>query len=865
MPERPLLILPAPQAISAPQSASRFVPPTVRKPDKVRQGARIGPVFDRLQQALSPNVQGVLELRKDPSALSPERVVVFEVAGSIQNFVSAIQRIPGFVFLGEQDADIEPDADFAMVDTRSGRQGEDRLDRAIGGKLYLAMPDLQALRQLLSLWQTWQSGNDLPEGFAPVKAAFQQLRALRPWGPQDRIPDETVAYWLEEVSAHPSQLVRTEVDLWFHPDATKREHAFQQLRRVVEASGGQVVHKAVIPEIHYHGALIDLLPSVVPSLIERQNVDLALADDVMFYRAQSVLRSPSVQLSEETVAEATASLPTELPPIAALFDGVPIAAHALLADRLVLDDPDDLELLAPVQQRRHGTAMASLVVHGDLNDPRGSLSRKVYVRPVLIPDANGGEISRRDVLLVDSIYRAVRRIKGNDDEPGVAPSVFLINLSIGDPRRPFSLLISPLARLLDYLAARYGVLFLVSGGNVAAPLQISDFASWSDYSTADPEERQRATLSALNATKHERSIFSPGESLNALTIGAQHLDNLSARTVGWTTVDPYACEMLPNPSSALGLGPNRAVKPDICLPGGREHVRMVSTGAGVAVAIQESGSLFGLMAAAPDTSGQARIDACALSDGTSSATALATRAAHQVFDALIGLDGFLTDADAGFYAVLVKALMVHRARWGDHADVLKQVCGPRDRGRHVELAENVSRFIGYGVPSIGEAIECSLNRATLVGYGSLNANSGHEYRIPLPSCLEGVKDPRSLTVTLAWFSPVRPHLRNYRAVRVEAEPTSSRAALGVKRTSLQPYDATVRRGTVFHEHYYGEDAVAFLDDGHLSMRVWCKPDAGGDDEFVKYGLAVSIEAGTAIPIYDEIRQRLLVPVRAVSS
>jgi hypothetical protein len=41
--------------------------------------------------------------------------------------------------------------------------------------------------------------------------------------------------------------------------------------------------------------------------------------------------------------------------------------HSLLKDRLSLDDPDDLQRKATVARRVHGTAMASLILHGDLN------------------------------------------------------------------------------------------------------------------------------------------------------------------------------------------------------------------------------------------------------------------------------------------------------------------------------------------------------------------------------------------------------------------------------------------------------------------------------------------------------------------
>jgi hypothetical protein len=193
--------------------------------------------------------------------------------------------------------------------------------------------------------------------------------------------------------------------------------------------------------------------------------------------------------------------------------------------------------------------------------------------------------------------------------------------------------VSPLARLLDFLAVRYNILFLVSGGNISDPLNIPDFESWVDFENASPQDREKAVIRALNAAKHDRTILSPAESLNGLTIGAQHHDNVATCQGLHNAIDPFEDNTLPNVSSGLGLGHRRMIKPDLYFPGGREHVRMQTTGGGLKVSVGSPRKLYGLSAAAPDALGQGRLDQIALSDGTSSATALATRAGHRIFDA----------------------------------------------------------------------------------------------------------------------------------------------------------------------------------------------------------------------------------------
>ena len=78
----------------------------------------------------------------------------------------------------------------------------------------------------------------------------------------------------------------------------------------------------------------------------------------------------------------------------------------------------------------------------------------------------------------------------------------------------------------------------------------------------------------------------------------------------------------------------------------------------------------------------------------------------------------------------------------------------------------------------------------------------------------------------------------------------------------QPSSHSVPRGTVSHERYDGDKAVAFVDDGHVVLRVYCREQAGALDQSIRYGLAVTIEAGERIPVYDEVRARLGVRVAA---
>lgn len=125
-------------------------------------------------------------------------------------------------------------------------------------------------------------------------------------------------------------------------------------------------------------------------------------------------------------------------------------------------------------------------------------------------------------------------------------------------------------------------------------------------------------------------------------------------------------------------------------------------------------------------------------------------------------------------------------------------------------------------------------------------------------------DPRSLTITLAWFSLVKPGHQNYRQVKLEASPLHyPEQVLGVRRRpAAQPADAITRRDIVFHERLCGALAVPFIDNGNLLLQVWCKEDAGRLERPIRCAIAVTIEAETDIPVYDEVKSLLRVRPRA---
>ena len=411
------------------------------------------------------------------------------------------------------------------------------------------------------------------------------------------------------------------------------------------------------------------------------------------------------------------------PAIAAILDSIPVQNDPAYVRHIDVIDPDGLEAKS-VGIRAHGTAMTSLVIRGDLRNNEEPINHKIVVRPLMFADTldDTNEVFDRDRLLVDDFVRAVLDLKAYPN----AAEVFVVNVSLGDRHRTFAGRSSPWARALDWLAHEHGLLFLVSAGNAVQNLELVTLQSESQFVTLQGDDRARATLAALHKSLPHRRIYSPAEAVNAVTIGALHHDNLNAAQSIGSSHDPLPVTGLPTPVSRYGPGVGNAIKPDILMPGGRLRVTPLTGYKPPLLRISKENKFGGLQVAGAQVDALGELSLDAWSGATSGATALGTRAAHHIHDAL---QTAYPQAYGGLShhskALLVKALLLHRCRIDDGAcDLVRTVFGPPGRNQHAKRADNVFRLFGYGVPAVDEVTACLENRATLWGTGSLTEDFG---------------------------------------------------------------------------------------------------------------------------------------------
>ena len=845
MPERPLLILPSPGEPVARRKkgvgGGQF-----HRPSPERQAERLSPRFERLQRALE---ERRVRLQMEARDLVPEEVVVLETVGTVGEFVRAVEAVPGMEWLAEiETEEIPPDDDFFAL----AGDGEARPDKALRGRVFMVLTNQTALQQMISLWNEWQSDRRLPRGLGKWKILFQQLRDVRHWGVRDRLQETRVLDDWQDRIKHGQEVVPCEIELWHRRNPEQRGTARDRIVGLVEGMAGRVIAEANVEEIAYHALLVRLPVDRVRPLWElgEPDIDLVQCEQVQFFRASGQM---SASLADDLQDQDQEALPEEPPagsPVVALFDGLPLQAHRRLQGRLVVDDPDGFDGDSPAVTRRHGTAMASLILHGDLAAGEAPLPRPLYVHPILRPDPrdwmNHTETVPEGTLVVDLIHRAVRRLfEGDGGEAPAAPHVSIINLSIGIRDRPFDQALSPLARLLDWLAWRYKVLFVVSAGNYSGGIELLP-ADQPGHLL--PGSIQEQLIRTVASDTRNRRLLSPADAINALTVAAIHEDaSTEPPPPRWD--DPYTATGLPSPINAQGMGYRRGIKPDVLAAGGRVVVREALAG-GTTLEIYDRTLPPRQLTASPGTDpgdqGVVRH-----SRGTSNATALVSRACGLLYDVMDELrqepGGEIIDGLPR--AVWLKALVAHGAEWGAAGSILARLLRNQDNSR--QFKEYVTRLLGYGAVDVNRVQECTARRVTALGGGMLGQDESHIHRFPLPPSLSGQRGHRRLVITLAWLSPINQRHQAWRRADLWFAPPQDPL-----RVSRQQADwRAVQRGTLQHEILEGEKAGVFVEGENLEIQVSCRAGAGTLEDEVPYALAVTLEVAEelGVDIYEEVR------------
>ena len=849
MPDRPLILFPSPE-----QADRESKPPTFRRivrPSFERQFTRLQPSFNVLKNAFE---QKALKIQQSPTGINPEFALVFEIIGTVNNFYTAVTNMDGLEWIFDSETEpFNPDDDFYQVDKDSGEKTDNSLD----GKLYCVMSNQQAMTQLLSLWQKHKNGenNVFKRGLAGLRDVFTHIKNIRKWDASDRIAEtHALDYWRESLEFKGDSPVPFEVELFYRNDAIKRNNAAETIRHEIQSLGGRVLQECVINEIFYHGMLVELPRSSIEDLVNRyEEIKISQVDDIMFFRP--TCQSAFVSTTDSDIDTTTSEL-LKLPKgdaVVAVFDGMPMQNHRLLRGRVIIDDPDDYATGYESKYRIHGTSMVSLAIYGDINKNDTPINSPVYVRPILRPKQIGLdkiiECVPNDKLFIDVLHRSVKRMmEGDGQEDATAPNTKVINLSIGDPVRQLTNTMSSIARLIDFLAYKYNILFIISAGNHPEIVNFVD-KSFDELKSFDMMQRNKVFGEVIKNNQRNLRVLAPAESLNGLTIGALYDDFTNVNETDYLI---WAVDRgLPSPISAVGKGYRSIISPDLFYYGGRKFIRRKLDGK---IDWVQSLREPGCLSAAPHGAGDT--DGCAFSFGTSNAAAQITHEAAKCHDVLnqvfLGETG--TNMPVETTAILLKGMLTHGASWEPIADKLAMSMEASPK--------QLSKWIGNGVPNISRVIECTKERITLIGLGELKKDKGDVFRLPLPIDFSSRLIKRKLTVTLSYLSPVAPNKQAYRGVQLWFTIDDGGKKLFTDRQNTE-WQA-VRKGSLQHEIFIGEAPIVWNDDD-LIIKVNCKEEATKINTAIRYCLFVSFEIaeGFDVDVYADvsakIRQRIQIP------
>jgi Subtilase family len=832
--------------------------PTLVTPDKANQVRNMQGKFSELERILNSQL---LQFSSSIEGLIPEMVLVFEIAGTIDEFFKAVEKTPGMHYLMEfQDGNISEDNGFYYRNF----EGE-IVSREIEKRIFVTLNNQSGIQELLNYWSNYRYGNGFSKGVTKFRTLFEQLIEIRPYNLNDRLLDTGFREYLADEQNGQSEILKFEIEFVYHTRADERNLIIRDTNFKLNQVGGNIIESSIvnIESIQYFGAVAQAPISAFNDLSSNTDIAFLQSHRILLFKPIGQLITRINAETEEYLNESNIdnTTSTDFAPIAGILDGLPVQNHIKLQERLVIDDPDEFANLYPSEHRNHGTSMASLIVNGDFQEG-SEIMRKLYLRPILKLDSNNLERLPSDRLILDLLLRAIVRIfVGEEGNPPVAPQIKVINFSIGDIFRPFIRTISSWAKLMDYLSYKYKFIFIISAGNYSDKINLP--YSTSQFEGLNSSGKEKAIYKALFEKNFERKILTPGESVNSLTVGGYNFDNSEIEQSSGR-YDPNVAADLPSPISRIGYGFNRSLKPDVLFESGRILYRTTgSSQNGMQIEPVLNFRPPGIKMAIPGQQGS--LNTFGYSSGTSVSTALLTNTACKLYEVLENINlGQILDEKIPkeYYAVLLKALLVHYADKGKIDGKLSETLDELKRENPKIFAKYLDQNIGNGVVNKSKVGFCTDHRITLLGFGKLKIDEGQIFIFPLPASISGRAISKKITITLAWLSPINCLSGKYKMAQLFFDNIKSNQNDVFLDRSGNDFNI-MRRGTLQHDVLENSLADVYVDGSQLKVKVSCRGQASGlktrlVNHEIEYGLAVSLEIAEnpEVRIYDEIKTRI---------
>lgn len=604
---------------------------------------------------------------------------------------------------------------------------------------------------------------------APHEGFFDAIVRVRRYGPEDRITERA----LHEIrQGEPDSTMIVDIECWYPGSEEVASKWLDEVERAAETGEGEVLDR------YLNGAAG--IAQIRVQAPRRTLWDLAQVDAIATIDALPVPAlwwSDAANLSIEDLPGFDP--PDPAAPLVAVVDSGVRSAHPLLRG-VVYDALPMGRLASGEDQHGHGTAVAALVVHGELERPlaRGLIQRP-FLRILSVRVLDHTNQFPAGTLWVKVLEEAIRFASDQGAK--------VINLSIGDASTPFrGPRSTPVASVLDQLARELDLVIVVSSGNVNIP----------DYlGTPDRDDTVRYPSQLI--ASEDTGILDPGPAALALTVGAVvekvatgDLRRKSFGDVGW-----------PSPFTRSGPGIGGAVKPELVAPGGT-----------LALDLSGGGPIFDDDLACFSADGSGRPGALISANiGSSFAAPVVSRVAAAVRAEYPEFD-----------SNLVRALVLQAA------EEINSEFPVSDRAIGERTVRSLRRrLVGYGQPRLDDAIHSRDHRAVLVAGDEIEVDGVHLYEIPIPGSFYQPGGERGITVALSYSPDTRARRLDYVASRMKFELVRGLNPDEVVALFLAEPEDAGRDDDDALEGREGEDAEHAVVEGPRSrlsdLRRWERP------------------------------------------
>ncbi|MFI8513711.1 S8 family peptidase [Streptomyces sp. NPDC085460] len=539
---------------------------------------------------------------------------------------------------------------------------------------------------------------------ASYEGFFDNIVSVRRYGRQDRL-GVALASALETSNVAGSLTV--DVEIWHPGEQQKADDWMSLIDQALRRLGADVHDSFSSAAAGVSIMRVTAVPAVISKLL---NTDLVAKVETLPAGQAGHLSPSDVSLEQLSGLP----LPAADAPIVGIIDSGIQAEHPLVRGCVAEIAAVNSFHNDGADRNGHGTAVASILLRGSIEEHLTSgewADPPCRILSVRVLDGDNKIPFNR--LPQSEITEAVSYL--------AARGVKVINLSLGDENTTVGGDRAPvLAAVLDSLAKKFGVVFVVPTGTMAPALYSGKIG---------PEFRENYPQRMLESP--DAGLIDPAPSAIAITVGGA-VPALRSADLG---THPIGKPGWPSPFSRIGPGINGAIKPEVSAPAG-------TLGLSIDKNTLQHSDAFRVAVADGRPDGSALV---AYDVGTSLAAPRVARACAIVQEAY-------PEASANLIRSLVLQSVTERV--SPLQDVKALTKGVRDA--------NTLWLAGYGEVSEQRSVLSGDRDTVLFAEETIALDSVHLYTIPVPDAFFiSRRARRGITVSLCYDPPVRARRMDY--------------------------------------------------------------------------------------------------------